>query len=298
MSQKIICLYHAYCMDGLFAAWSVYQYHGVSVQFIPMTYSQEDVDRLSPEMFKDAIVYFVDFCLSPDVTFSLMEQAMSVVILDHHKTAIEKWADRAVPGMYQLVFDTERSGAGLAWEHFNPGDDIPHAIKLVEDRDLWVFKFGDDAKHHHAYIKAQSWSNDAPSLALSRHITRMADRLYPAEVLREGKSIVTTRQAIINGIIDTSTTMVYLEGHHVPMVPMPGELASEAAEQLRLRYPEAAFTITYCDSVGVRTFSLRSTPEGADVRVIAEQYGGGGHRNAAGFTEKMPPLLPTEPLPY
>ena len=31
-------------------------------------------------------------------------------------------------------------------------------------------------------------------------------------------------------------------------------------------------------------FSLRSTDDGLDVSEIAKQYGGGGHRNASGFT--------------
>ena len=30
-------------------------------------------------------------------------------------------------------------------------------------------------------------------------------------------------------------------------------------------------------------FSLRSSDDGADVAEVAKQYGGGGHRNAAGF---------------
>ena len=32
-----------------------------------------------------------------------------------------------------------------------------------------------------------------------------------------------------------------------------------------------------------RVFSLRSSDDGADVAEVAKQYGGGGHRNAAGF---------------
>lgn len=40
---------------------------------------------------------------------------------------------------------------------------------------------------------------------------------------------------------------------------------------------------TYYDDSDGRRWSLRSTPEGADVAQIAEAFGGGGHKHAAGF---------------
>ena len=60
-------------------------------------------------------------------------------------------------------------------------------------------------------------------------------------------------------------------------------------------YPESAFSASYCDRAdGLRTYSLRSNGE-FDVSVIAKQFGGGGHRNAAGF--EAPGLSEPERLP-
>lgn len=39
----------------------------------------------------------------------------------------------------------------------------------------------------------------------------------------------------------------------------------------------------YWDTPNGRVFSLRSTEDGPDVSEIAKSYGGGGHKNAAGF---------------
>ena len=36
---------------------------------------------------------------------------------------------------------------------------------------------------------------------------------------------------------------------------------------------------------GKREWSLRSDDSRLDVSLVAQQYGGGGHRNAAGFSE-------------
>jgi nanoRNase/pAp phosphatase (c-di-AMP/oligoRNAs hydrolase) len=47
---------------------------------------------------------------------------------------------------------------------------------------------------------------------------------------------------------------------------------------------EAPFAACYYDKPGARVFSLRSRgDDGMDVSAIAAIYGGGGHRNAAGF---------------
>ena len=43
------------------------------------------------------------------------------------------------------------------------------------------------------------------------------------------------------------------------------------------------YASTYYDTPTVRRFSLRSTDLGVDVSEIARFFGGGGHRNAAGF---------------
>jgi nanoRNase/pAp phosphatase (c-di-AMP/oligoRNAs hydrolase) len=63
----------------------------------------------------------------------------------------------------------------------------------------------------------------------------------------------------------------------VPVVNLPYMMASEAANRLAEGEPFAA---AYFDRADARVFSLRSR---GDVSAIAKAYGGGGHRNAAGF---------------
>jgi nanoRNase/pAp phosphatase (c-di-AMP/oligoRNAs hydrolase) len=43
------------------------------------------------------------------------------------------------------------------------------------------------------------------------------------------------------------------------------------------------FAACYWDTPESRVFGLRSGEDGADVSEIAKQYGGGGHKHAAGF---------------
>jgi nanoRNase/pAp phosphatase (c-di-AMP/oligoRNAs hydrolase) len=57
--------------------------------------------------------------------------------------------------------------------------------------------------------------------------------------------------------------------------------ASEIAGELATGRPFGV--VFFCDSEGKFVYSLRSNAAGIDVSEIAKQFGGGGHRNAAGF---------------
>ncbi len=75
---------------------------------------------------------------------------------------------------------------------------------------------------------------------------------------------------------------IELDGYKVLAVNathLTSEIAGKLAES---RAFGACFFIR---SDGLRVWSLRSTDNGVDVSEIARRHGGGGHRNAAGWTE-------------
>jgi len=65
----------------------------------------------------------------------MKSKAASILILDHHKTAMED-----LQGFEGAVFDMERSGAMITWNHFFPNLEAPRLIDHIQDRDLWQFK--------------------------------------------------------------------------------------------------------------------------------------------------------------
>lgn len=71
-----------------------------------------------------------------------------------------------------------------------------------------------------------------------------------------------------------------IAGHEVWAASLPHIMASDAGELMCQGEPFAA---VYWDTAEHRQFSLRSRDGGLDVATIAQGYGGGGHRNAAGF---------------
>ncbi len=71
-----------------------------------------------------------------------------------------------------------------------------------------------------------------------------------------------------------------IAGFQVPVVNCPRAIVSELLGELAEGQPFAA---GYSDKGLRRSWSLRSSQDGEDVAAIAQKFGGGGHKNAAGF---------------
>ena len=69
----------------------------------------------------------------------------------------------------------------------------------------------------------------------------------------------------------------------IPSVNCGKIYASDVGHALLKAFPDAPFAMAWCEEAGVRYVSLRSEDSRRDVSEIARTYGGGGHRNAAGF---------------
>jgi nanoRNase/pAp phosphatase (c-di-AMP/oligoRNAs hydrolase) len=74
-------------------------------------------------------------------------------------------------------------------------------------------------------------------------------------------------------------------GYDVPVLNASSAYVSDAGN---IMSTDEAFSACYWDHPDGRSFSLRSRNDngqkGIDVAEVAKRYGGGGHKNAAGFT--------------
>ena len=95
-----------------------------------------------------------------------------------------------------------------------------------------------------------------------------------------------------DAVVEGKVGWVDIAGHRVPCVNTT-ILVSEVAGCLAETYSDAPFgAIFFVLNTGEVVYSLRSRGE-FDVSEVAKQYGGGGHKNAAGF--KIDKLLPITP---
>ncbi|WP_167494357.1 DHHA1 domain-containing protein [Ectopseudomonas khazarica] len=287
--MKTLCIYHANCADGFGAAWVVRKALGAdNVDFHPGRYGEP-----APEVEGRDII-LVDFSYKRDQLLQLAQAARSILIIDHHKSAAEDLAEiPAAPAKYSdwlaaqqplgAVFDMQRSGAGLAWDYFYPFSPRPRVINHIEDRDLWRFALP-GTKEIMAAVFSYGQDFDIWDGLMERVSLELRD---------DGHSILRAHNKNVADLVPNARRLT-IGGHDVPALNCPHFMASAAGHVLAQGEPFAA---CYSDTPKGRVFSLRSQPEGLDVSEIAKQYGGGGHRNAAGFTVPFDHELVTGFLP-
>lgn len=262
MSTKDLCIYHGNCADGFGAAWAVHYALGDRAAFHAASYGSEPPDIAGRR------VYVVDFSYQRDVLLAMAEKAASIVILDHHKTAREALVD--LPANVEAVFDMDRSGARITWDYFFPGIEPPRLLQHIEDRDLWRFRLPQTRE-----VQAALFSY--PYDFAVWDALMLGDT---ADLARDGAAIERKHHKDIAELVKVTKRRMVIGGHDVPVANLPYTMSSDAGH---LMAQGESFAACYWDTEASRVFSLRSTEAGIDVATIAQMYGGGGHRNAAGF---------------
>lgn len=267
-NQRKLCIYHGNCLDGFGAAWAVRNALGKDVEFYKGTHQQ------APPDVKGLDVIIVDFSYKRDVLESMLETAANITIIDHHITAEKDLSGLLSSGKIKGLFDMNKSGAVLAWEWFNPTEEIPQLIQHIQDRDLWQFKLDDTNE-----ILAALASYPFDFSVWDQFMMCEKDELVALK--QDGIAINRKLQKEIKELIASGVRRMTIGGYDVPVLNAPSSFVSDAGNIMSLNEPFAA---CYWDHPDGRSFSLRSKKEGVDVSEIAKQYGGGGHVNAAGFT--------------
>lgn len=259
-----ICIYHANCADGFTAAWAVRQAAGDRYEYVPAMHDDP------PPTVDGREVVIVDFSYPRPVMERLAARAGSILILDHHQTAQQQLQPLLDAGVIDGVIDQSRSGAMLAWDHFHPGEAPPQLLRHVQDRDLWQWQLPGTREIVAGLLSYEfSFPNWDRLMAVD-----------PATLLQDGAAIVRNRRKEMDEVLPLVARRLRIGGHVVPAANLPPNMAAEGANRLAR---DAPFAAAYWDGPTVRTFSLRSRSGGLDVSEIARGYGGGGHRNAAGF---------------
>ncbi len=273
-STKPLVIYHGNCADGFSAAWCFWRKYGAGADYVAGVYQQDPPDVAGRD------VYLVDFSYKRAVVERMLAEANTVTLIDHHKTAIDdlqplfmqdSWTGK--PKQLAHFTDLNRSGATLAWDYLFPGEDRPLLLGHIEDRDLWRFKLP-----HTREIQANVFSYEYSFEQWDKLMSAGQAELLQMTVA--GAAIERKHHKDIAELVAVCKRRMVIGGHDIPVASLPYTLVSDAAH---LMSKDEAFAACYWDTPEGRVFGLRSGEDGADVSEIAKQYGGGGHKHAAGF---------------
>jgi oligoribonuclease NrnB/cAMP/cGMP phosphodiesterase (DHH superfamily) len=262
--MKTLCIYHGNCADGFGSAVVARIALGShNLDFHPGVYQDPPPDITGRN------VLMLDFSYKRLVLLEMASEAKHILILDHHKSAKDDLVD--LPDNVVAIFDMERSGAMITWDHYFPDEEPPQLLRHIQDRDLWLFKLKGTRE-----IQAALFSYP--------YEFEVWERLFAAEDMeklrREGEAIERKHFKDINEFIKAAAYRMTIAGHDVPVLNAPYFWSSDAGH---IMGEGELFAACYWDTPNGRVFSLRSANDGLDVSDIAKKFGGGGHKHAAGF---------------
>lgn len=255
-----LVIYHSDCVDGFGAAYSAWRALGDRAVYVPAKYGQ------SPPDVTGKNVLIVDFSYSRDILLQMRERARSILVLDHHKSAMED-----LEGLDFVQFDMTCSGAMLSWALFHPDENPPQFIRYIQDRDLWQWRLPSSREF-------------SAGMSLIPHT-------FEAYIVCEHEYAV--QQVINRG----STVLSYIDRQVEWLCKRAANRRLKVAPHLRcgvLNSPvwQSELGAKICEDFDVGIVwnldhkwkvSMRSR-SGVDISGIARLFGGGGHAQAAGFS--------------
>ena len=285
--MKHLIIYHAHCNDGFGAAWAAWRALKETglVELHAASYGKEPpYEKINAGIN----VHIVDFSYPPHQFLNLCSMAKHVTMLDHHKTAIESYAiygNEDFGSNVKIVFDTAMSGAMLAWNHYHPNRQPPRIIEHIQDRDLWKFILPDTKAVHlnlNTIPKELLLWND---LILKTDASGFEFKAFVAG----GQAIQRYYENAIKNLQATQKRVCTFDGKRGFSCNAPGLFASDLGHELANESGTYGLTWEVLADGRVKG-SLRSNGD-YDVSSMALKYGGGGHKNAAGFVCELVDII-------
>jgi nanoRNase/pAp phosphatase (c-di-AMP/oligoRNAs hydrolase) len=275
-SNETLVIYHADCLDGLGAAWSAFCRFGDQARYIPARYG-DDIPDFEP----GAVLYIVDFSYSPQLMVDAAAKAGRIILIDHHMTAMEQcdafFKVQPRPENLSINFDMSRSGCVLTWQHFFPDQKPPQILLHIEDRDLWHFKL-DGTREITTALYERLPINFAEIGAIDL-----------AELSAVGRIQVKQFSGMVQRLAKSAHS-VSVDGRVGLAVNAPSLFSSDLGHVLADKSGTFGMIYHYDGRKQQWNFSLRSIGD-YDVGHLAQSFGGGGHKNAAGFALDNNPFL-------
>ena len=243
-------------------------------------------------------VYFTDYSFTEKTMWileDLLKRGCHIIWCDHHTSSIK--LQEKHPELFHIagIRSEEYSGAILTWQYFNmyavpeynfyqtvSYDDCPEFVKLVSDYDCWRFTFGERTDWFKLGIEAcENWTALSPlwsNLIVEFEGRSLAKRGVLDAIINNGKvikSYVTSKNTEYRNSYSYVTEIKGLKCLTVNYKTNSWIFGDEYG-----KYP--IHMVWAFDGKGY-SYSIYSNHPDVNCSEIAESYGGGGHKGAAGF---------------
>lgn len=285
-------VYHYPCNDGVASLWAANHYKDIPEKVSCKAGTNPQIEVLNKN------ILFVDLCPKLDYLFEISKTANNVVVLDHHKTAIDAFElnKQKCPDNLHVVLDITKSGCQITWDYFFPDSQRPWFIDYVGDRDLWVWKKPNSKEINQVFFDNNMF--DAYNL---ENITKLLyyTEEHINEIVKEGTTLLKVQKkqmdtAIYRSVeatikVNETIYNVWLGTTYGDRSELGNLLANKPLSLGNL--PDFSATWIYEPKANEWWISLRGHKVSPDLSVIAGAFGGGGHKSASAFSIKSPQSL-------
>ena len=282
------------------------------VDFIEMSYGKPfPFDDIAP----GEQVWIVDYSITPDEMMRLWKITTDITWIDHHKTAIEKYA--GFPLMIRGIRTSSEAACTLTWKYIHwwtqrgSGEErfgdmgdapmyagpetlpVPLAIAAVGDRDTWTFALGEISKKFHAASGMYDTSPGSvfwwecldretkplpPPNTGNAEAKKRGDAFWD-KLMSDGDLLMRHAKMVGTSKVDSIGFRVEFEGYQclaLNTFPTNSEAFGDYGDQ-----HDCELLMPFFHN-GTQ-FSVSMYSKDVDVGEIAKRRGGGGHKGAAGF---------------
>lgn len=298
-NSQLVFFYHGNCDDGFGSAWIAYRAmmkRKYQVEYIALHHGHVPYNY---DHVKDKHVFFLDFCPNDNAFRYVKQIASSVVVVDHHKTAIEILKDE--PDHVHL-FSNDFSGCYLTAVYFNEEDTdfVPKLIRHLSDNDLWKHEL-EGTKEFIAYLRLVDPADYTFEYfdEMNTCLESISSPFQSAAVINPykiGAMILAQQEVQVKEVMKSAFFFEFPSGEQgMAVYHNAKSIVSRLGEELAKRSKTFGLVLTVDYPKSTVKGSLRSVGD-YDVEQLALKYNGGGHKNAAGISLPFKMLRSVYPL--
>lgn len=303
--MKTVCIYHSIDLDGWMSAAIVKHYHENMVKE-RSAYRKEDMSTFHtidfigynygqpiPDLTDYDRIIMCDISFPKEaMTLIKIREEGKFVWIDHHISAINDTSDLFYNNNDCGLRDTKFAACELTWMYFFPNEPMPEIVRLLGRYDCFGHKNTDE---EHKVLEFQYGARMVISNYEQAYDFLLSNIKYGGSTVDS----IHIDGAAIYRYLCSEAKQIYKNGFEIEFIYKcnenperynKGEFIAINKERFNpinfgIDYHKDGYDGCACFHYanGMWNFSLYNDNGLVDCSIIAKQYGGGGHKGAAGF---------------
>ena len=271
------CFYHSADLDGKCSGAIVYSKYNKMCEMFGYDYAQKFPME---EISAGETIIMVDIAIQPNELMHTLNNMCDLVWIDHHTSAIK--ASEEEPFEFNNargIRDINFAACELTCKFFYGNVDVPYAVRLLGLYDIWKQNQNEDALPFQYGMKVRNTSVES-NLWLDLFNADKTSKII-RDIIADGKTIIKYETKQNESICRFYSFEFTFEKYKCISINknLPSSIAFNSI------YDESKHDIMFAFNrkSNIWSVSLYTTKSNIDVSEIAKRYGGGGHKQAAGF---------------